>query len=40
VAAYINFFLSYVNEEIGPVSSPRQPIRPDEAKQAWLDAME
>jgi phosphate transport system substrate-binding protein len=40
VAAYINFFLTYVNEEIvdvGYFPAPTEDL--DGAKQAWLDAM-
>ncbi|OGO15099.1 MAG: phosphate-binding protein [Chloroflexi bacterium RBG_16_48_8] len=41
VAAYINFFLTYVNEEIGEVGYFPAPVEDlDAAKQAWLDAME
>ncbi|NMC54435.1 MAG: PstS family phosphate ABC transporter substrate-binding protein [Chloroflexi bacterium] len=39
VAAYINFFLTYVNEEIGPVGYfPASEDALNAAKQAWLDA--
>ena len=40
VAAYINFFLTYVNEEIVDVGYFPAPVEDlDSAKQAWLDAM-
>lgn len=40
VAAFINFFLTYVNEEIGPVGYfPASQAALDEARQAWLGAM-
>ena len=40
VAAYINFFLTYVNEEIEDVGYfPASQQALDAAKQAWLDAM-
>ena len=40
VAAYINFFLSYVNEEIVEVGYfPANPAVLEAAQQAWLDAM-
>jgi phosphate transport system substrate-binding protein len=40
VAAYINFFLTYVNEEIVDVGYFPAPVEDlDGAKQAWLDAM-
>ena len=40
VAAYINFFLTYVNEEIETVGYfPASGEAIDAAKQAWLDAM-
>ncbi|KGE72725.1 PstS family phosphate ABC transporter substrate-binding protein [Spirochaeta lutea] len=41
VAAYINFFLTYVNEEITRVGYfPANPAALEGAKQAWLDAVE
>jgi len=41
VAGYINFFLTFVNEEIGDVGYfPASDEALDEAKQAWLDAIE
>jgi phosphate transport system substrate-binding protein len=41
VAAYINFFLTYVNEEIVDVGYfPAPETDLDAARQAWLDAME
>ena len=41
VAGYINFFLTFVNEEIGDVGYfPASDQALDESKQAWLDAME
>ncbi len=40
VAAFINFFLTYVNEEIETVGYfPASTEALDAAKQAWLDAM-
>ncbi len=40
VAAYINFFLTYVNEEIVEVGYfPANPAVLEAAQQAWLDAM-
>ncbi len=40
VAAYVNFFLSYVNEEIVEVGYfPANPEVLEAAQQAWLDAM-
>jgi phosphate transport system substrate-binding protein len=40
VASYINFFLTYVNEEIEDVGYfPASVDALDESKQAWLDAM-
>ncbi len=40
VAAYINFFLTYVNEEIVEVGYfPAKPAILEAAQQAWLDAM-
>jgi ABC-type phosphate transport system substrate-binding protein len=40
VAAFINFFLTYVNEEILEVGYfPASVDAIDAAKQAWLDAM-
>ncbi len=40
VAAYLNFFLTYVNEEIKRVGYfPAPEAALDSAKQAWLDAM-
>ena len=40
VAAYVNFFLTYVNEEIGAVGYfPAREEALDGARQAWLDAM-
>jgi phosphate transport system substrate-binding protein len=41
VAAYVNFFLTYVNDEIVDVGYfPSSGTALDEAKQKWLDAME
>lgn len=41
VAGYINFFLTFVNEEIGDVGYfPASDQALDEAKQAWRDAIE
>ena len=41
VAAYINFFLTYVNEEIVEVGYfPANPAVLEAAQQAWLDAMD
>jgi phosphate transport system substrate-binding protein len=41
VAGYINFFLTYVDEEILEVGYfPANPAALDQAKQNWLDAME
>jgi len=41
VAAYINFFLTYVNEEVIDVGYFPAPVDDlDFARQAWLDAME
>jgi phosphate transport system substrate-binding protein len=41
VAAYINFFLTYVNEEVVDVGYfPAPAADLDGARQAWLDAME
>jgi phosphate binding protein len=40
VASYVNFFLTYVNEEIGAVGYfPASDEALDASKQAWLDAM-
>jgi phosphate transport system substrate-binding protein len=40
VAALVNFFLTYVNEEITRVGYfPANPAALESAKQAWLDAM-
>lgn len=40
VAAFINFFLTYVNEEITDVGYfPASPAALDQARQTWLDAM-
>ncbi|MDX1617029.1 MAG: hypothetical protein R3300_22170, partial [Candidatus Promineifilaceae bacterium] len=40
VAAYINFFLTFVNEEVVDVGYfPASATALDNAKQAWLDAM-
>ena len=40
VASFINFYLTYVNEEIGDVGYfPANPEALEAAKQAWLDAM-
>jgi phosphate transport system substrate-binding protein len=40
VAAYINFFLTYVNEEVVDVGYFPAPVADlDGAKQGWLDAM-
>ena len=40
VADFINFYLTYVNEEIGDVGYfPANPADLDAARQAWLDAM-
>jgi phosphate transport system substrate-binding protein len=40
VASFINFYLTYVNEEIGDVGYfPANPADLDAARQAWLDAM-
>jgi phosphate transport system substrate-binding protein len=40
VADFINFYLTYVNEEIGAVGYfPANPADLDAAKEAWLDAM-
>ena len=40
VAAYINFFLTYVNEEIVEVGYfPANPAVLEAAKQAWFEAM-
>ena len=41
VAAYINFFLTFVNEEITDVGYfPASETALNNSKQAWLDAME
>ena len=41
VAGYINFFLTFVNEEIGDVGYfPASDEALAQAKQAWLDAIE
>jgi phosphate binding protein len=41
VAAFINFFLTFVNEEIEAVGYfPASPAALDQAKQNWLDALE
>ena len=41
VAAFINFFLTYVNEEILDVGYfPASEAALEEAMQFWLDAME
>jgi phosphate transport system substrate-binding protein len=41
VASYINFFLTFVNEEIGAVGYfPASCVALDVSKQAWLDAMD
>jgi len=41
VAAFINFFLSFVNEEIQTVGYfPASAEALDAAKQAWLDAQQ
>jgi phosphate transport system substrate-binding protein len=40
VASFINFYLTYVNEEIGDVGYfPANPEALNAARQAWLDAM-
>jgi phosphate transport system substrate-binding protein len=40
VASYINFFLTYVNQEILDVGYfPSSPAALEQSKQAWLDAM-
>ena len=40
VASFINFYLTYVDEEIGDVGYfPANPEALEAAKQAWLDAM-
>jgi phosphate transport system substrate-binding protein len=40
VASFINFYLTYVDEEIGQVGYfPANPAALDAAKQAWLTAM-
>jgi phosphate transport system substrate-binding protein len=40
VAAFINFYLTYVNEEINDVGYfPASAEALDAARQAWLDAM-
>jgi phosphate transport system substrate-binding protein len=39
VGAFVNFYLTHVNEEIGPVGYfPANPAAINAAKQAWLDA--
>jgi phosphate transport system substrate-binding protein len=41
VAAFINFYLTYVNEEVLDVGYfPASTEALDAARQAWLDAME
>jgi len=41
VASFINFYLTYVNDEIGPVGYfPASVEALDSAKQAWLDAVQ
>ncbi len=40
VAAFVNFYLTYVNEEIGSVGYfPANSAALDEARQAWLEAV-